>query len=249
MTTTMVLIVRMKVLLLFVISLLFVSCSGADQIRKNDQEVLTQEKKESITKNFKKLDRFGGKYNNLKTMFEVLPDEEGEIIFLGNSITEYCQWHELFGNPKVKNRGIGGDNTEGVLSRVDEVVSSRPSKIFLMIGINDISAGYKAPKIADTIEKIVENILQKSPKTLLYLQSVLPVNYKLFGNKIDNKDVMKLNELIQSIASKRNLTYIDLFSNLKSSDNQLDENYTYDGLHLNGNGYLIWKEIIKDLVH
>jgi len=240
---------KVKVFLLFISSVFFISCTSSHQIKNSEQQVLTQEKKAAITKNLKKLDNFGGKYNNLKTMFEILPDDEGEIIFLGNSITEYCQWNELFGNPKVKNRGIGGDVTVGVIGRLDEVVSSRPSKIFLMIGINDISTGYKAPRIAENIEKIVELIGQKSPKTLIYLQSVLPVNYKLFGNKIDNKEVMKLNELIQDIANKRNLTYIDLFSNMKSSDNQLNEDYTYDGLHLNGNGYLIWKEIIKDLVH
>lgn len=28
---------------------------------------------------------------------------------LGNSITHYCEWHELLGNPKVLNRGISGD--------------------------------------------------------------------------------------------------------------------------------------------
>mgnify|MGYP000061554644 CR=1 FL=1 len=62
-----------------------------------------------------------------------------EIIFLGNSITDIGEWTEVWQDIHVKNRGISGDNTFGVLARLDEVVSSKPSKIFIMIGINDIS--------------------------------------------------------------------------------------------------------------
>jgi len=31
-----------------------------------------------------------------------------------------------------------------------------------------------------------------------------------------------------------------------SDDGKLDPNLTNDGLHLNGNGYIVWKNIIKD---
>jgi len=55
--------------------------------------------------------------------------------FLGNSITDYCDWYELFGKLNIKNREIGGD---GVIDRLDEVTSSKPKQIFLMIGINDL---------------------------------------------------------------------------------------------------------------
>ena len=42
--------------------------------------------------------------------------------------------------------------------------------------------------------------------------------------------------------------YIDIFSNLADSDNQLDVNYTTDGVHLNGKAYLIWKEAVEKYV-
>jgi len=52
----------------------------------------------------------------------------------------------------VINRGIAGDITFGVLGRLDEVIARKPAKLFIKIGINDISKN-----IPDEI--IVENIL------------------------------------------------------------------------------------------
>ena len=67
-----------------------------------------------------------------------MPDTPNEIIMLGNSITDGCEWSELFQNSNIKNRGISGDITEGVLYRLDEVTRSKPAKVFLLIGINDL---------------------------------------------------------------------------------------------------------------
>ena len=57
------------------------------------------------------------------SLFRVLPDVEGEVIFLGDSITEGCAWNELTGLPHVLNRGISGDTAWGLLARVDEVAA------------------------------------------------------------------------------------------------------------------------------
>ena len=63
---------------------------------------------------------------------KLLPDTEQEIIFLGDSITEQAEWPELLGSLRVKNRGIGADTTIRIIRRLDEVLSSVPSKVFLM---------------------------------------------------------------------------------------------------------------------
>lgn len=48
-------------------------------------------------------------YEQRATLFEELPVTSRDIIFLGNSITNGCEWGELFQNTYVKNRGISGD--------------------------------------------------------------------------------------------------------------------------------------------
>ena len=81
---------------------------------------------------------FSKKYYHHKNQFELLPNRKKEIVFLGNSITARGNWSEWFNNKRIINRGISGDRTDGVLYRLDEVISSKPKKIFLLIGVNDI---------------------------------------------------------------------------------------------------------------
>lgn len=69
------------------------------------------------------------------SQFEILPKLNSDVIFLGDSITDKCEWTELLENPNIKNRGISGDTTERILNRLDEIVESKPKQIFLMVGI------------------------------------------------------------------------------------------------------------------
>ena len=119
-------------------------------------------------------DQYFPYWNQKETLFRILPNDTGEIIFLGDSITDGCEWSELFHDLSIKNRGISGDVTQGVLDRLGEVVESNPKKIFLMIGVNDLAAGKTEKEIVSNIKKIIKNIQKKSPATEIYLESILP---------------------------------------------------------------------------
>ena len=80
-------------------------------------------------------------YYQRATLFEELPVTSKDIIFLGNSITNGGEWSELLNNKHVKNRGISGDICMGVYDRLDAILKGKPAKIFLLIGINDVSRG------------------------------------------------------------------------------------------------------------
>ncbi len=66
---------------------------------------------------------------------------------------------------RIKNRGISADVTEGVLLRIDEVTDSKPLKIFIMIGINDLAFGYSKKEILQNFKAIINKIKNDSPKT------------------------------------------------------------------------------------
>lgn len=191
-------------------------------------------------------------YYQRATLFESLPVTKKDIIFLGNSITNGCEWAELFQNKHVKNRGISGDICMGVYDRLHSIVKGRPAKIFLLIGINDVSRGTSAEKIIEEITMIVHKIKQESPKTKLYLQSVLPLNecYGMFGGHTSRWQVVKqINDLLQPLAEKEGATYVDLYSHFVDlATGKMKPEYTNDGLHLLGNGYLLWRDIVKPFV-
>lgn len=187
------------------------------------------------------------------SLFENLPTSKKDIIFLGNSITDGAEWAELFDNPRVKNRGISGDITSGILDRLDPIVKGKPAKLFLLIGINDVSRGISVDSIVGNIRLILERIQLESPKTQIYLQSVLPVN-DAFDNFKKHASrwamVPEINVELKKLASEKQLTYIDLFSHFTDdSGAKLNPDYTNDGLHLMGEGYLKWKELIESHVN
>jgi hypothetical protein len=71
--------------------------------------------------------------------FKKDPLKIGDIVFLGNSLTEQGgDWSRRFNTPTVKNRGIAGDFTYGVLQRINEIWYYKPTSVFIMIGINDM---------------------------------------------------------------------------------------------------------------
>lgn len=187
-------------------------------------------------------------YEQRASLFSALPIESDDIIFLGNSITNGGEWHELFQNPKIKNRGISGDIAEGVYNRLDDIVQGKPAKIFLMIGINDIAKGSSSKHIVLEVEKIIHKIKKETPETKLYLQSILPVNpdFGLFLNHMKPDSILKINHAIRRISKKHQLVYIDLYSEfILAGTNKLSPKYTNDGLHLLGEGYLLWSKILQ----
>lgn len=177
-----------------------------------------------------------------KSLYEILPNDSSEIIFLGNSITFGCEWAELFSNPKIKNRGIGGDNTEGILERLTEITESKPEKIFIDIGTNDLALDMRISEICKNYSEIIERIKKTTPRTKIYIQSVLPTNNRPERN---NDSIIVLNENLKKMANEKSAKYINLFDDFLDTKGNLNMELSYDGLHLKGQGYCTWKRLIE----
>ena len=187
-------------------------------------------------------------YYQKKSLFEQLPNTENEIIFLGDSITDGCNWSELLQDPRIINRGISGDVTDGVLDRLGEVTESKPQKIFLMIGINDLAKGRSVDYVLNNIKRIIKVIKDQSPETELLIQSVLPVNpdFTVFPDHVNKShEVVEINRGIIKICAHYEMQYIDVYSCLIDKEDRLSSDYTNDGLHLTGAGYVVWRNILK----
>ena len=187
-------------------------------------------------------------YYQRASLFEVLPVDSDDILFVGNSITDGGEWCELFQNPNVKNRGISGDTTQGVYDRLDALLKGTPAQILLLIGINNVPRGESADSIAAGIRRIVQRIRQESPATEVLVQSVLPVTPqygKFDGHTSHWQLVPEINRRVRRLAQEEKVTYIDLFSHFADAEGKMKPEYTNDGLHLKGNGYLLWKEVVQ----
>lgn len=186
-------------------------------------------------------------YDMKMEQFSLLPSRDNSVVFLGDSITEQGEWNELLGQANLKNRGISGDTTTGVMKRIDKIAATQPQKLFLMIGINDIwLKKRKTQEILDNYLYILNYLEENSPKTQVYIQSILPVNNTDFSRfKGDNQQVREINQQLALMAKEFNYNYIDLYPHFINNQDELDIQYTLDGIHLTSKGYLVWAEKIK----
>jgi hexosaminidase len=195
---------------------------------------------------------FSTYYHQRLSLFRALPQTKGDIIFVGNSITDGSEWNELFADKKIKNRGISGDITTGVINRIDEIATRKPAKVFLMIGTNDLAKNVPEDLVIKNILIIADYLRNQSPATKLYIQSILPVNdiYGKFGDHTNKtRQIEKVNALLKSKAAEKKYTYIDLNTPFSDATGKLKAAFSNDGLHLKGEAYLLWKHLIYPYVY
>jgi lysophospholipase L1-like esterase len=188
-------------------------------------------------------------YSERYEFFKKEPIKQGRIIMVGNSITEGGNWKTLLEDSTVINRGISGDVTFGVLQRMKDITDRKPSKLFLLIGINDLSRNTPDEVILENIFMIIGKIHSGSPTTTLYVQSILPINesFKNLNKKYFGKSdhIATINSQVKKYAGKLKYTYVDLHSGFLDADGRMDAKFTSDGLHLTPAGYHHWVEILK----
>jgi lysophospholipase L1-like esterase len=169
--------------------------------------------------------------------------QPGDVVMLGDSITERGDWATFFPQTRVHNHGIGGDDTIGVLRRLDLVTKAQSAKVFLMIGTNDLGKGtLTVDEIVANVKEIVTRIRDECPSTEIHVQSVLP----RWHSRTDA--VRRLNDGIESLACGNDATWIDLRPLFDQGDGTMDLDLAPDALHPNAEGYRRWVEAIGALV-
>jgi len=181
----------------------------------------------------------------------------GGIVFVGDSITDFFRLNEFFHGIYIINRGIGGDTTDGVLKRLNEsVFELQPSKVFLLIGTNDIGENKSEDHIVRNIEEIIDRIQEKSPETRIYLQSIYPVSRaanrkikKYIVGRRNNEAIRRINERLKKVAREKGIEYIDVFSHLTDEEGNLRLEYTVEGLHLTIEGYRVCADVLRPYLY
>ena len=161
------------------------------------------------------------------------------IVMLGDSLTDFGEWNAMFPGKSIVNRGISGDRTDGILKRLNEVLSIGASDVFIMIGFNDLNAGVDPSKVITNYKNILLELTNENIH--VYIQSILCVNAA--DNPV-NKLISQVNQQLNLIAqNNHNVTYIDLNAKLSTSG-KLNDQFTTDGIHLNGKGYEVWRDTL-----
>ena len=184
-----------------------------------------------------------GSINNI---YDIRIEKDENFVFLGDSITELYPINEFYEGLPVVNSGVGGYTTEDILRTLDEkVYKYNPTKVFLLVGINDLRYEKSVDDIFNNIVKIVSKINKNRPAAKVYVESIYPVNNsdneKINSTSVEhrsNKDINEINNRLKEYYEDTNVTYIDINKHLLDKKNMLKLEYTEEGVHLTPVAYI-----------
>ncbi len=199
--------------------------------RKREQEEWAKTYNELYAE---RLDRYAEE-NRLYKEYEV------DVAFLGDSITEGYDIESYYSEYKVLNRGIGGDTTHGLLSRLDvSVLDVKPKVCVMLIGANNIDTMF------EDYEEIVLTVKEKLPETKIVIVSLSPTSDPIAER---NPTIAYNNVKLKLLAEKHGCEFADIHTPLFDLESgKLKAEYTPDGIHHTAEGYRVITEVVKPIV-
>lgn len=199
------------------------------------------------------------KNNSLDELNNTIVKDEEELntlknnytnyVFLGDSITEYYDLEKYFPDIPIVNSGVAGDTTSDILDDMKgRVYDYNPSKVFILIGTNDLSRDKTNEEIFSNIKEIINKIRTTKKSTEIYVESIYPVNREMsdaVGSR-ENSDIEEINTMLEEYCNDEDIIYINTYNELLDDDGNLKEEYSTDGLHLSDEGYEIVTETLKE---
>ncbi|UNU26164.1 SGNH/GDSL hydrolase family protein [Microcoleus vaginatus] len=150
------------------------------------------------------------------------------------------------------NQGISGETSVGLLKRLQLFDRTAPDTVFVMIGINDLLRGASNEGILDNQRQIIRDLRWAHPKAQVVVQSILPHSGEqaTWENRdrllaIPNSRIRAINRRLKEIASSENVLYLDLYPLFADAEGNLPTELSTDGLHLNDQGYLVWRSALQ----
>ncbi len=179
--------------------------------------------------------------------FRKLPATSSDEVFAGDSLIANGPWAEFYST--IRNRGVRGDTTAGLLARLDEVIGRRPRRLTLLIGTNDLAAKVPDAQVERNYRAILARVAAESPATEVVVLGVPPVNRAMPDAPNHGNDrIFSLNRRIRAVVAEfAPYRYVDLAPSLADSSGNLRADLTDDGLHLNLDGYLAVREALARL--
>lgn len=193
-------------------------------------------------------DRWMSQHNRF--VFET-KEKEPEVVFIGDSLIQQMAltelWKKMFEPLHCLNFGIGGDQTQNILWRVQngEMDCIEPKVVVLMAGTNNY--GHSAEQVAEGILEIVSAVQLKQALAQIIVVGIPPRGEN--PNPLREK-VAKINSIVaEQLSSVPNTTFLAVDPSLfVNKDGKISPTDMHDYLHLTKEGYQKLCEPLLDLI-
>jgi len=178
------------------------------------------------------------KYDTLYT-----PGQKTYVFAGSSSIRFWEELPEIFSEAQVVNSGFGGSMASDLLVYLDELVLDyKPDKVFLYEGDNDIFNKKSPAKIVRQTRRIFRRIQKHNGPTPVVVIGAKP-SLERWHLK---KKYEKLNTKLKALCDTDPLTfYAHIWDSMLEGGSVKKDIFLEDGLHMNAEGYALWKTILK----
>jgi lysophospholipase L1-like esterase len=194
-------------------------------------------------------DKWEGEIKKFEESDRQNPPPTGAALFIGSSTIRLWQsLAEDFPGTKVINRGFGGSELADSTFYADRIVMVyKPRIIVLYAGDNDLAAGKTPQQVFEDYKAFVSRVHQHLPATTIAFISIKPSPAR--ASLLQN--MKEANKLINAYASHdKKLKYIDVFTPmLDKAGNPRPELFGPDKLHMNKEGYILWKSVVAPYIN
>ncbi len=180
-----------------------------------------------------------------------LADLPRQTVLLGDSISLWFPPALLPGRRTWLNQAISGENSSGLLHRLSLIDPNPVESAFIMIGINDLIWGGDEATLVNNLRAIVNHLHTQHPQARIVVQSILPHGgpaatwegrERLLA--LPPERIVAVNAQLKQVAAESGVEYLDLYPLFVNGEGYLRPDLTTDGLHLNANGYLVWRSAL-----
>ncbi len=139
---------------------------------------------------------------------------------------------------------------EGSLQKktIEEALTEKQfSKIYLMIGINEMGTG-TVDTFMEKYRTVITHLQELQPDAIIYVQAIMRVTGERSaqGDYISNEGIDARNAEIEKLADNQKVFYLDVNPLICDEDGGLISSYTFDGVHLKAQYVSIWKQFLME---
>lgn len=177
-----------------------------------------------------------------------------DAAFLGDSRTEgLLLYTDLSPAGRLAYRGLNVQTVRtkrfvpqdgGTVTALDCLQSVSYGKIYLMLGVNELS-WMTPPDYRQRYGELLDLILAAQPQAQIYLQTIIPVTAaKSAQGEFTNERILAFNQEIRGLATEKQVYLVDVWSAFVDEDGCLPQEESSDGVHLYQRHYQRWLDYL-----
>ena len=177
-----------------------------------------------------------------------------EVVFMGNSITEYWAYHhpDFFKEHNFCGRGIGGQTSAQMLLRFTaDVIELHPKAVVIMAGTNDVAHNdywVEPDKVVDNI--IAMCLLARANGIVPIISSIPPCASFVWNPEIKDaaQTIVDINKHLMEYAEANDIVFVDYHAALADEHDGLPKKLSDDGCHPNPDTYFIMEKLVLQAI-